>query len=90
MPSTRRQKAKASRSREMNMMSEFDNLDVMVGSDNPNGRELASAIEEPSVQNDTVFKLLAREDFPQEIEFRIEFYGNNIPDMTVFCNQQKL
>ena len=31
MPSTRRQKAKARRSREMDMMSDFDNLDVMIG-----------------------------------------------------------
>ena len=31
MPSTRRQKAKARRSREMDMLSDYDNLDVMQG-----------------------------------------------------------
>ena len=36
MPSTRRQKAKARRSREMDMMSDYDNLDVMLGSENNN------------------------------------------------------
>ena len=54
MPSTRRQKAKARKSREMDMMSDLDNLDVMLGngSDNPKERELASAIEQSSVQGD--------------------------------------
>ena len=48
MASTRRQKAKARKSREMDMMSDIDNLDVMLGngSDNPLERELAEAIEQ--------------------------------------------
>ena len=52
MPSTRRQKAKARKSREMDMMSDIDNLDVMLGngSENPIERELADAIEQSSVQ----------------------------------------
>ena len=55
MPSTRRQKAKARKSREMGMMSDFDNLDVMLGSDNNNPieRELADAIEQSLVHEDT-------------------------------------
>ena len=54
MPSTRRQKAKARKSREMDMMSDIDNLDVMLGSgnENPIERELADAIEQSSVQED--------------------------------------
>ena len=54
MPSTRRQKAKARKSREMDMMSDIDNLDVMLGngSENPIERELADAIEQSSVQGD--------------------------------------
>ena len=54
MPSTRRQKAKARKFREMDMMSDFDNLDVMLGNDNNNpiGRELADAIEQSSVHED--------------------------------------
>ena len=55
MPSTRRQKAKARKSREMDMMSDFDNIDVMIGNENTNSieRELANAIEESSVLGDT-------------------------------------
>ena len=55
MPFTRRQKAKAKKSREMDMMSDFDNLDVILGNDNNNPieRELADAIEQSSVHEDT-------------------------------------
>ena len=54
MPSTRRQKAKARKSREMDMMSDMDNLDVMLGngSENPIEREIADAIEQSSFQGD--------------------------------------
>ena len=54
MPSTRRQKARARKSREMDMMSDIDNLDVMLGNgnENPIERELADAIEQSSVQGD--------------------------------------
>ena len=54
MPSTRRQKAEARKSREMDMMSDTDNLDVMLGngSNNPIERGLADAIEQSSVQSD--------------------------------------
>ena len=47
MPSTRKQNAKARKSSEMDMMSDFDNLDVMLGNvnNNPIERELADAIE---------------------------------------------
>ena len=55
MPSTRRQKAKARKSRELDMMSDIDNLDIMLGKpgENPIERELADAIEQSSVQGDT-------------------------------------
>ena len=54
MPSTRRQKAKAGKSREIDMMSDMDNLDIMLGNtgENPIERELADAIEQSSVQGD--------------------------------------
>ena len=47
MPSTRRQKAKARKLRELDMMSDTDNLDIMLGNSggNPIERELADAIE---------------------------------------------
>ena len=54
MPSTRRQKAKARKSREMDMLSDIENMDVMLGngSNNPIERELVDAIEQSSVQGD--------------------------------------
>ena len=54
MPSTRRQKAKPRRSREMDTMSDFENLDVMLGNENnyPIERELADAIDQSSVHRD--------------------------------------
>ena len=54
MPSTRRQKAKARRSREMDMLSDFDNLDMMLGNgnNNPIERELADAIDQSSTHGD--------------------------------------
>ena len=54
MPSTRRQKAKARKSREMDMLSDIENMDVMLGngSSNPVERELTDAIEQSSVQGD--------------------------------------
>ena len=54
MPSTRRQKANARKSREMDMMSDFENLDVMLGNINNNAieRELAEAIDQSSTHED--------------------------------------
>ena len=54
MPSTRIQKAKARKSREMDMMSDFENLDVMLGNsnNNPIERELADAIDQSSTHGD--------------------------------------
>ena len=54
MPSSRRQKAKARRSREMDMLSDYDNLDVMLGieNNNPIERELADAIDQSSAHGD--------------------------------------
>ena len=42
MPSARRQKAKTRKSREMDMMSDFENMDMIFGNDkiNPIEREL--------------------------------------------------
>ena len=44
--STRREKATATQSREMELMSDLDNLDIMIGSENinPIERELANTI----------------------------------------------
>ena len=65
----------------MDIMADFDNVDVMVEGDNlnPIERELARAIEESSVQYDTESNLPARGDFSQENEARSQNYGNKIP-----------
>ena len=54
MHSTRRQKPKARKSREMDMLSDIEKMDEMLGNgnDNPIERELADAIEQSSVQGD--------------------------------------
>ena len=46
MPSTRRQKAKARKSRELDMLSDYGNMDIMLGDGNSNSieRELDSLI----------------------------------------------
>ena len=48
----------------MDMMSDLDNLDVMLGNgiDNPIERELADAIEQSSVQGDTEDNMHQRSD----------------------------
>ena len=59
MPSTRKQKTNARKSREMDMMSHVHNLDVMLGNENSNliEREPADAIEQSVVQGDIEAKL---------------------------------
>ena len=54
MPSTIKQKAKARISGEMDMMSDFENLDVMLGTENinPIERALADAIDQSSAHGD--------------------------------------
>ena len=58
MPSTRRQKAKARKSREMDILSDIENMDVMLGngSNNPIERGITDAIEQSSVQGDVESK----------------------------------
>ena len=77
MPSTRRQKAKARKSREMDMMSDFENLDVMLGNsnNNPIERELAEAIDQSSTHGDTdTHAYLENEyrDYPHENDLLIQ------------------
>ena len=54
MPSTRRQKAKSRKSRELDMLSDYGNMDVMLGERNSNSieRELDSLINVPEGQRD--------------------------------------
>ena len=63
MPSTRRQKAKARKSREMDILSDMDNLDVMIGNENPLERELAGVIDQSSAHGDMEIGSHSRNDF---------------------------
>ena len=65
MPSTRTQKAKARKSREMDMMSDMDNLDIMLGNGNSNPieRELVEAIDQSSVHSDSETNLYQRDEY---------------------------
>ena len=74
MPSTRKQKAKARKSREMDMMSDFENLDVMLGNsnNNPIERELAEAIDQSSTNGD------AYTNAYQENEYRNYLHENGL------------
>ena len=63
MPSTRRQKAKARKSREMDILSDMDNLDVMIGNENALERELAGVIDQSSVHGDMEIGSHSRNDF---------------------------
>ena len=73
MTSTRKQKAKARKSRGMDMMSDFDTLNVMIGNENAVEKELSNTIEESSVHDDIESNMYSRnelEDFT---------HGNNAP-----------
>ena len=80
MPSTRNQKAKAKQYRDMNMMSDFDNLDIMIGNENinPNERELCTATGGSTVQNDFESNLHSSENFHQGDQFRNPNHENKI------------
>ena len=45
MPSTRRQKAKPKRLGEMDILSNYDNVDVMLGGENTKSLEISQGIE---------------------------------------------
>ena len=75
MPSTRRRKAKARKSREMDMLSDIDKLDVMLGNgdSNPIERQLADATEQSSVQGDIESNTHPRDQYASFT------YENNLP-----------
>ena len=71
MPSTRRQKAKARKSRELDMLSDYGNMDIMLGDGNSNSieKELDSLINAPDRQQD-FHSFPNRENSSQENEIR--------------------
>ena len=76
MPSTRRQKAKARKSKEMDMLSDMDNLDVMIGSENPLERELVDVIDQSSINGDIEIGSHSRNDLGNFIQGN-EPHGRN-------------
>ena len=71
MPSTREQKAKASRSRKLDKLSDYGNMDVMLGDgiSNSIGRELDRLINVPERRQD--FQSFSnRDNSSQENEIR--------------------
>ena len=93
MPSTRRQKAKARKSRELDMMSDIDNLDIMLGNtgENPIERELADAIEQSSVQGDTEDNEYHRVDYINFIQENESIRQNDVrQSFETFSNEFNL
>ena len=81
MPLTRRQKTKGRKSREMDMMSDFDLLDLMTGNDNlnPIERELTNTIEGSTNHYDIESNSHPRGNPSQENEFRDFTHENTVP-----------
>ena len=81
MPSTRRQKAKATKTREMDMMSDFENMDVVLGNENTNPIERELSVVIGSLENhcDIESNSQFRGDYPQEDDFGHYVHGNGIP-----------
>ena len=81
MSSTRRQKAKDEKSREVDMISDFDNKDLMIGNDksNPIERELANTIQGSTNHYDIESYLHLRGNSFQENELRDCSHENAIP-----------
>ena len=72
MPSTRKQKAKARKSREMDLMSDFENVDVMIGIENinPIERQLSDMIGNVGNEQDIESNLQTSRYETHENEFR--------------------
>ena len=83
MPSTRKQKqkAKARKSREMDMMSDFENMDVMIGNENINTieRELSNVIGITGDHSDTEPNLQQEEKETHENDFEHFVNENEFP-----------
>ena len=82
MPSTRQQKEKARKSREMDMMSDFENLIVIHGNEitNPIERELSDVIGNSEhrcdVESDSLFRgITPRKIISGNMAMNVQFQG---------------
>ena len=81
MPSTRRQKAKARKTREMDMMSDCENMDVLLGNENtkPSERELSVVVRNLENHCDIESNSQFRGKYPQEDDLGHYVHGNGVP-----------
>ena len=86
MPCTRRQKAKARKSREMEIMSDFVNMDIVLGSDNVNPieRDLSNVIGNAESHCNIQSNSQIREDNSHEIGFGHCVHENMLPKQDRF------
>ena len=86
MPSTRRQKAKARKSKEMDMMSDFENVGVILANDNinPVERKLSNVIGSSENHCDTESHSQFRENNPQGNGFGHYVHENISPGQDRF------
>ena len=77
MPSTRRQKAKARKSREVDMMTDFENMDVILGNDNVNpiAREFSNVIGTSGSHCDNESNLQSGEN-----DSHVNDFGHYVPE----------
>ena len=99
MPFARKQKFQASRSREMELLSDFDNMGVVLDDENSNHneQELANTINCLAGQNDTEISSAKKENSSQENEMRDFNSGNDIDrrdklmeSMEIFSNEMNM
>ena len=91
MLSTRRQKAKARKSREMALLSDLESMDVIlaVGNSNPLERELATTNCGSASRNDTEASFNKMRNSSQESEIRDYNTENVIPRMDLFADSME-
>ena len=81
-----KQKAKARRSREMDMMSDFEKVDVLLGNDiaNANERDISNVMGNSENQCDAESNLQSRENYSHENDFGHFVHENMIPRQDKF------
>ena len=93
MLSTRRRNAKARKTIEMDLMSDLGNLDSMLGNadDNPIETELASGIEQSSVQGDIEDNVHQRSDYKDFTYEKVPLRQNDVrQSFATFSNEFNL
>ena len=92
MPSTGGQKVKVRRSRETDLLSDFDNMNVVLGDENSNPieQELENNINGLASQNDTVSSSNKRGSLSQESEIRALNAENGVSRQDRFMKSMEI